>query len=76
MSAQVVALDAGRPHLTLDCTGQSGTVHVYPVRYFLDFIAGKAVEPLAEDVARHIVLEWLCCMRAGCMQHAIAEARE
>lgn len=35
------------------------SVHVYPSVYFRDWIAGKSVEPIDEDVLKVIVRQWL-----------------
>lgn len=56
MDTKILSLEKHLPHVVVP-TGAK--VHVYPVRYFRDLIAGEDVEPLPEDVLRLIVHEWL-----------------
>lgn len=58
MSADVVELDAYRPHATVSC--DAGHVHVLPLAYLRDVAGGaRAVAPLPPCVARRILTEWL-----------------
>lgn len=68
--ADVVDLEAWRPHLVLAC--DEGHAHVLPVALALDWAAGIR-EPDACCV-RRIIVEWLACVRAGCVQHAVEDA--
>jgi hypothetical protein len=69
MSAKVVSLDDQRPHLLIHTDGK---IHVVPVALALDWASGKQELPDA-DILRRIITEWLCCAKAGCIEHAIED---
>jgi hypothetical protein len=73
MAAEVIDLSEHRPHLVIDCTKDEGAiVHVVPVSLALDWASGK--QPLPEpEVIRRIITEWLACLHAGCVGHAIGD---
>lgn len=53
---EIIPLWELKPHVNINVPG---AVHVYPVRYFVDFAKGKDVEPIPQNILRVIVGEWV-----------------
>lgn len=62
MNDNVVFLDHYRPHVVIDCSDESGKVHVMPVSCLEDFVRGEGRLP--PDVLRQIAREWLAALGA------------
>lgn len=71
MAAEVIELDAHRPHLVITCSEEQVHCHVVPVAYLLRLAAGDTtVEPLPTCAAKRVLQEWLLCVQTGCVEHS------
>lgn len=55
----VVNIADYRPHITLDTRPLDGTVHVFPVAWLENWIAGRPCERPSDEILRTIIGEWL-----------------
>jgi hypothetical protein len=70
--ADVVDLDARRPHLVI-CDADSPKVHVIPVAAARAWAEGT--EPMPPPaILRTIVSEWLACVQAGSVASALFDS--